>query len=86
MMEAFATEYFRRIRIVCKSKLNGKNKINALNTWAISLMRYGAGILDWRVNELDQVDRQIRKILTINKEFHPKSDIDRLYVSAAKTV
>ena len=44
MKEAFATEYFRRVKLVCKSKLNGKNKINALNTWAISLMRYGAGI------------------------------------------
>eukprot|EP00794_Sanderia_malayensis_P014690 gene14690-biopygen11789 len=28
--EAFATEYFRRVKLVCKSKLNGKNKINAL--------------------------------------------------------
>ena len=70
--------------VVCKSKLNGKNKINALNTWAISLMRYGAGILNWRVNELDKMDRKTRKILTINKEFHPKSDIDRLYVPRKK--
>ena len=46
MKEAFATEYFRRVELVCKSKLNGKNKINALNTWSISLMRYGAGILN----------------------------------------
>ena len=84
MKEAFATEYFRRVKLVLKSKLNGKNKINALNTWAISLMRYGAGILNWRVNELDQVDRKTRKILTINREFHPKSDIDRLYVSRKK--
>ena len=84
MKEAFATEYFRRVKLVCKSKLNGKNKINALNTWAISHMRYGAGILNWRVNEVDKMDRKTRKILTINKEFHPKSDIDRLYVPRKK--
>eukprot|EP00794_Sanderia_malayensis_P016665 gene16665-biopygen14077 len=84
MKEAFATEYFRRVKLVCKSKLNGKNKINALNTWVISLLRYGAGILNWRVNEGDQMDRKTRKILTINKEFHPKSDIDRLYVPRKK--
>ena len=78
MKEAFATEYFRRVKQVCKSKLNGKNKINPLNTWAISLMRYGA------VNELDQMDRKTRKILTINREFHPKGDINRLYVSRKK--
>ena len=47
-------------------------------------MRYGAGILNWRVNEVDQMDRKTRKILTINKEFHPKSDIDRLYVPRKK--
>ena len=84
MKEAFATEHFRRVKLVCKSKLNGKNKINALSTWAISLMRYGARILNWRVNEVDQMDRKTRKILTINKEFHPKSDIDRLYVPRKK--
>ena len=33
----------------------------------IMLMRYGAGILNWRVNEVDQMDRKTRKILTINK-------------------
>ena len=86
MKEAFATEYFRRVKLVCKSKLNGKNKVNALNTWAISLMRYGAGILNWRVNEVDQMDRKTRKIFMINKEFHPKSDIDRLYVPRKKEV
>ena len=84
MKEAFVTKYFRRVILVCKSKLNGKNKINPLNTWAISLMRYGAGILNWRVNELDQRNRKTRKIPTINREFHPKSDIDRLYVSRKK--
>ena len=30
-----------------KSKLNGKNKIQAINTWAVAVMRYGAGIIKW---------------------------------------
>ena len=74
------SEYFRRSRLVVRSKLNGRNKIKALNTWVISLLRYGAGILKWRKNVLDEMDRQTRKIMTMNKEFHPKSDVDRLYV------
>ena len=60
-----------------KSKLNGKSKIKAMNTWAVSSIRYGAGIIKRTVAELDEMDRKTRKIMTINKEFHPKSDVDR---------
>ena len=35
-----------------KSKLNGKNKINAIITWAVSVLMYGAGILRWTKEEL----------------------------------
>ena len=44
-------------------------------------MRYGAGILKWTKSELDEIDRKTRKALTLNKDFHPRCDIDRLYVS-----
>ena len=65
-----------------KSKLNGRNKIIAINnTWAVSLMRYGKGIVKWTKNELDEIDRTTRKALTLNKELHPRSDVDRLYES-----
>ena len=30
------------------------------------------------------MDRKTRKIMTMNKEFHPKSDVDRLYVMRSK--
>ena len=39
-------EYKRRLRLILKSKLNGKNKIQAVNTWVVALLRYGAGILN----------------------------------------
>ena len=39
-------EYKRRLRLILKSKLNGKNKIQAINTWAVALLRYGAGIIN----------------------------------------
>ena len=47
MKKKFGDEYLRRFRLVMKSRFNGKNKIKAANTWAMSLMRYGAGILKW---------------------------------------
>ena len=67
MIRHFQREYFRRLRLVMRSKLNGRNKIRALNTWAISLLRYGVGILNWNKNVLDGMDRKTRKIMTINK-------------------
>ncbi|XP_063592543.1 uncharacterized protein LOC134769733 [Penaeus indicus] len=81
--ESFRKEYLCRAKAIMKSRLHGRNKIMAMNTWAVSLMRYGAGIIKWNVAELDEMDRKTRKIMTMN-EFHPKSDVDRLYVTRSK--
>ena len=35
----------RRLKLIVKLKLDGRNKIKAINTWAVSLLRYGAGIM-----------------------------------------
>ena len=58
MKESFRTEYLRRTKAIMKSRLNGKNKIKAMNTWAVSSMRNGAGIIKWTVAELDEMDRK----------------------------
>ena len=49
-----------------KSQLSGKNKVKAANTWAVSLMRYGAGTIKWNKEELQKIDRKSRKIMTTN--------------------
>ena len=36
-------EYLQRVRKVLESQLNGGNLIIAINTWAVSLLRYAAG-------------------------------------------
>ena len=66
--------------MILESKLKGTNKIMALNTWAVSILRYGAGILQWNKNELQEMDRTTSKFMTMNKELHPRSDVRRLYV------
>ena len=35
----------------------------------------------WRFDELKELDRKTRKFLTMHKGLHPKSDVNRLYVS-----
>ena len=41
MKEKITKEYKRRQRLILKSKLNGKNKVTAKNTWAVAIFRYG---------------------------------------------
>ena len=76
MKENFWREYLRRTKLIVKSRLNGGNKIIAINTWGVSLMRYDAGIVKWTKSELDDIDRKTRKVVTINKKLHPRSDVD----------
>ena len=80
MKTTFQKEYFRRVRLIMQSKLNGRNKIKAINTWAVSLVRYGAGIIMWKKAELESMHRRTRKLMTMNKELHPRGDAARLYV------
>ena len=42
MKEKIQKEYFRRVRKILKSKLNGGNTIKAINSRAVSVVRYGA--------------------------------------------
>ena len=44
-------------------------------------MRYGAEILKWNTNKLKSLDRRTRKFMTMHGALHPKSDVDRLYLS-----
>ena len=60
--------------------MNGRNKVTAINTWAVAIFRYGAGIIQWTASELKDMDRKSRKTMTIYGGLHPKSDVDRLYV------
>ena len=71
MKENFQAEYLRRTKLITKGRLICRSKITAINTWAVSLMRYGAGILKWTKRELDETDRKTKKVMTLNKELHP---------------
>ena len=81
MKNNFRNEYFRRTKLILKSKLNGGNNIMALNTWAVSILRYSAGIRKWNKNELQEMDRKTRKFMAMNKESCPRSDVAWFYLS-----
>ena len=80
MKENFREEYLRKTKLIMNSRFNDRNKITAINTF-VSLMRYVAGIVKWTKIKLGEIDRRTRKVMTVNKKLHPRSDFDRLYVS-----
>ena len=60
MKDILRDEYVRRLKLVMSSKLNGRNKIKAVNTWAVALLRYSRGVIKWQKNELQNMDRMTR--------------------------
>ena len=53
--------------------------VNAINSWAVSLMRYSAGIVEWTKADLDgqeneEIDDDVYGML------HPRSNVSRLYL------
>lgn len=80
MKESVRKEYFRRVKAVAKSKLYAGNLMRAVNGWAVSVVRYTAGVLEWNRKELKAMDTKTRKILTMNGAFNRRSSVDRLYM------
>ena len=80
MKEKVRKEYLRRVKASAGSQLHAGNLLQAVNTWAVSVVRYTAGILDWSDRELEAMDTKTRKILAMNRALHIRSNVDRLYI------
>ena len=78
--EKLKKEYLKRMRLVLGTELSAKNKIQAIGSLAVPVLRYGFGIVNWHQEELQKLDRKTRKLLTIHGQHHPKADVDCLYV------
>ena len=76
--------YKKRLRNILKSKLHGRNQITAINTYALPVLTYPAGVIKFTVQDLKELDTMTRKHLTMYGALHPRSDVDRLYVARAK--
>lgn len=84
MKDTTTAEYIRRVKKLCRSKLNSGNLITGINAWAASVARYSVGVMDWTVEEVVNMDRNTRRILAINGCLRTGSNVARLYRSAEK--
>ena len=84
MKEIVSKEYIRRVRKLQKSQQNDKTVIDVINPRAVSIIRYGAGIIKWTKEELANIDKKTTKLLNINLSLRPQADVDRLYMKGPK--
>ena len=47
-MKKIKKECIKRLKVILKSKLNSRNTVIAICTWAVPVIRYSAGIFDWK--------------------------------------
>ena len=73
-------EYKKRIKLVLKSELNAMNKVAAINTLAVPVILYRYGVIDWKLDEIQDLDRMTKKQLCMNWMLVKKADVDRLYL------
>jgi len=78
--EKLKKEYWMRLRLVLGTELRAKNKIQAVGSLAVPVLRYSFGIVNWHQDELQKLDRKTRKPLAIHGQHHPKADVNHLYV------
>ncbi|CAH3029105.1 unnamed protein product [Porites evermanni] len=78
--EKIRKEYNRRVRLILRTELNGRNKIEAINSLAVPVVQYSFGIINWKISELKKIDTKTRKLLNMHKMLHPKADVERLYI------
>ena len=58
--------------------------MKAINSWTVPIIRYGAGIVDWKNSELRNMDRKTRKVLNMYQALHPRSNVGRLYLPCSE--
>ena len=70
----------RRLRLLLKSKLNGRNLFLAITSWAVEVIRYSAAFIGWTKNETQELDGHTRRMMSAYHAIHPKSNVQKIYI------
>ena len=60
--------------------LSAKKKVKAFNSICVGLLSYSFGISKWTNNELEDLDKEVRKTMTVKIGFNKHSDVDRIFL------
>ena len=70
--------FFGRLKDLCRSGLNSKNLAKAINTFAIPVLIYSFGVIQWAATDVRNLEMGIRKILTKYRMHHPRASVERV--------
>jgi len=57
--------------------LSAKYKMQTTETLAVKILRYNFRTINWHQEEIQEPERQTRKVLTVHGLHHPRADTDR---------
>jgi hypothetical protein len=78
MKQQLGSEYLQPTKSTLKTKLNGKNTIKAINTYAIPVLTFSFGIVKWTPTDLANLQIRTRAVLTRYRIHRPPAAKDRL--------
>ena len=77
---ALLSTFKKRVKSILKTELNAKNVLNAIGEYAVPVLTYTFGVINWTEQEIKDADIHVRKQLNMFRMFEIRSDVDRLYV------
>ena len=78
--ERIRAEILKRVESICKTRLNGKNTITAINEYALSVMNYYIGAISLEHADYLRIDEEVRKMLVKHKVHLQPANTERLYL------
>jgi len=78
MKQKLGEEYLNRIKGILKTKLNGKNTIKAINTYAPAVITFSFGIVKWALADFENLQTKMKTLLTRYRFRHPRAAKERL--------
>ena len=71
-------EYLNCIKKIWSLELSDYNKVVAHNSFATQIIIPTVGIIDWTIDDIEQLHIKTHKILSMTGNLHPNSDINYL--------
>jgi hypothetical protein len=78
MKQKLGEEYLHRTKSVLKTKLNRKNTIKAINTYATPVLTFSFGIVKWTPTDLENLQTKTTALLTRYRFQHHRAAKERL--------
>jgi hypothetical protein len=83
MKQKLGEEYLNRTKSILKTKLNRKNTIKAIDTYAARVLTFSFGIVKWTPTDLEKLQTKTRTLLTRYRFHHPHAAKERLNSTTA---